>query len=231
MKRVVQFFAMGLYLFAVNSTLFAAKVNIEGLDRAKIIQALYQRAKIAAASFIDEAEIPDLSENEAEMLVGRRIQFLIGKVMKINVPGEFTSNEIDTEDFNRANGTDAAEQIIEELRSSGRAQSEMSGEIVYLKNGGSLPKGLAVASLKRLMALNLREIQALRILARNPTMKTNPSAKLESVGILDGTTGQLTQHMRDLLLAATEDLPGGFKIVDPFVSKPIPFRCSDLFGL
>lgn len=93
-------------------------IDITGLDRAKIIQALYSGAKAQGMSFIHYENKP-LDYNEAESLIDRSIDYLKGRVMKVKISSQ--SNEFDERLFDRDNGQGCANTLINDLRGKVKA--------------------------------------------------------------------------------------------------------------
>ncbi len=103
---------------------FAGKVNISGVDKAGLLRGLFYRAKPQGLGFLqvryceslltDNPEPRDLlSDSDVEQILERGyVDYLKGRVMKIDISGD----SVDTFLYNRDNGEDAAEEIIEGFR-------------------------------------------------------------------------------------------------------------------
>jgi hypothetical protein len=95
----------------------AGTKNIKGVNRAELVQALYETANFKGLGWLASAWIdPELSLEEAQQQVGKRLEYFKGKVMKIKVPSEKESDELDTWLYNRENWEGAAERVVDELR-------------------------------------------------------------------------------------------------------------------
>ena len=86
-----------------------AIINLEGLDRAEILAALYNASKPQGLGVLHYDPSP-MTRDEAEELLKVRTYFdyLKGRVMKIDLSG----NELDTWGYDRDNGQGAAEKAI-----------------------------------------------------------------------------------------------------------------------
>ena len=91
-------------------------MNIEGLDKAEVLAALYNGTRQQGMGFMQERGAEGMSVEQArkELADNKRAYFdyLHGRVMKIDL----SSDELDTWLYNRDNGHGAAEAIIEVLR-------------------------------------------------------------------------------------------------------------------
>jgi hypothetical protein len=88
-------------------------VSIIGLDKAKVLAALYNGARAQGAGFIHYDPTP-MSEDEASKILQHQIDFdyLKGRVMKVDLSGD----EIDPWGYDRDNGQGAVEEIVSALR-------------------------------------------------------------------------------------------------------------------
>ncbi len=94
-------------------------MNIANYDKAEVLAALYNRATPQGMSWL-QSEEQDMTIHEAREVLatyadtGVRpyLDYLKGRVMKINM----SHDEIDTRLYNRDNGKDAAEHVIEQLK-------------------------------------------------------------------------------------------------------------------
>lgn len=88
-------------------------MNISGLDKVKVLQALYEDARVQGLGFIHFVPGP-LAYEEAKALLaaGTYFDYLKGRVMKIDLKGD----EVETRLYNEDNGPGAAEQAIAQLR-------------------------------------------------------------------------------------------------------------------
>ncbi len=89
-------------------------MNIKGLNKAEVLAALYNNARVHGMGFL-QAKDGDMIKEEAQMWLDRTedkyFDYLHGRVMKIRISGD----EINTRLYNRDNGDGAAEKIIENL--------------------------------------------------------------------------------------------------------------------
>lgn len=117
-------------------------VNIQGLDKAELLAALYSRAQVLGMGRL-QAKPGDLTSDEARDLIAKhsyvgnrhisdrfcppntppttiRFDYLHGRVMKVELAGD----TLDTYLYNRDNGAGAAEAIVAALR----AKTEIPGQ-------------------------------------------------------------------------------------------------------
>lgn len=88
-------------------------MNISGLDKALVLAALYNNAKIQGKSALDlVGDVP--MENAQNYLETRSpdLDCLNGRKMKIDL----SFDEVDTSRYNYYNGEDAAEQAVDSIR-------------------------------------------------------------------------------------------------------------------
>lgn len=93
-----------------------AVISIEGLNKAVLLSELYNASKplgLGVLHFTPE----NMTVEQAQKLIdnqppGLRFDYIQGRVMKIDVTGDIT----ETSGYNRDNGYNAAELIIEKLR-------------------------------------------------------------------------------------------------------------------
>lgn len=114
MKKII----LGLVCLYSASTSFifsVPKINISGLNKKRLLNALYQRAQTQGLGVLHYKPNHSLSGDEAAEILQRRgyIDYLHGRVMKIDLSGDFC----DTRLYNRDNGDNAAEEVIKKLRS------------------------------------------------------------------------------------------------------------------
>ena len=88
-------------------------MNITGLNKAAVLVALYNNAKVQGLGFL-QATCKPMEEAEAAELLKEQSYFdyLHGRVMKIDMSGD----EINTRLYNRDNGDGAAERVVDKLR-------------------------------------------------------------------------------------------------------------------
>jgi hypothetical protein len=87
-------------------------MNISGLDKAKVLAALYNRARQQGMGFLHARGSEAMTVEQAREKIANNksmyFDYLHGRVMKIDLSGD----ELDTELYNRDNGRGAAERII-----------------------------------------------------------------------------------------------------------------------
>lgn len=93
-------------------------VNIEGLDRAEIISALYNASQPLGMGFLHYDPAP-MARDEAQALIDAQgdfpyFDYLKGRVMKVGFNGK--SNEMRVDLYDRDNGAGAAARVIDGLR-------------------------------------------------------------------------------------------------------------------
>lgn len=89
-------------------------MNIKGVSKAKILSALYNNAKVQGMGFIHFVS-GDMSTKEAQSMLDSGqtyFDYVKGRVMKIDLSKE---TELDTRLYNRDNGHNAAENIINKI--------------------------------------------------------------------------------------------------------------------
>ena len=111
MKKII-----GLCVLAVGMRAFAMEesngnIDISGLDKVVLLKALYERAKPLGSGFLQYTPAP-LSDEVAEKASKKYIDYLNGRVMKINISGD----EVNTRLYNRDNGASAAEEVIQNIK-------------------------------------------------------------------------------------------------------------------
>lgn len=93
-------------------------MDISGLDKAEVLAALYNGSRQQGAGFLHPRGASDMTVEQAREEIASRpgldFDYLHGRVMKIDL----RSDDLYTGLYNRDNGYEAAEQIINELRSS-----------------------------------------------------------------------------------------------------------------
>jgi hypothetical protein len=89
-------------------------MNIAGLDKALVLASLYNGSRQQGMGFLDSAGRKQMTVEEAGEILkhGTYFDYLHGRVMKIDL----ASDELQTALYNRDNGPEAAERIIDELR-------------------------------------------------------------------------------------------------------------------
>lgn len=92
-------------------------MKIEGLNKAEVLAALYNNAKVQGMGFL-QADNKQMTTEEAKTILDesddKYFDYLKGRVMKIRIAGD----EINTRLYNRDNGDGAAERVIGKLQPS-----------------------------------------------------------------------------------------------------------------
>jgi hypothetical protein len=88
-------------------------MNISGMNKAKILAALYNNSKPQGMGFLHFDDQPMTQEEAQELLDSGQTYFdyLKGRVMKIDLSGD----ELETWLYNRDNGENAAEAVLANL--------------------------------------------------------------------------------------------------------------------
>lgn len=108
MKRL-----MLLSLAILIQCTFAMGMDISDLDKVQLVKALYDRAKVQGIGICQQRS-GSLSDSEARKAMAKGyIDYLGGRVMKVDLSGD----SLDTYLYNRDNGPQAAEKVIQQLRS------------------------------------------------------------------------------------------------------------------
>ncbi len=87
-------------------------MDISGLDKAEVLAALYNQAKAQGMGFLQHTP-EDMTTEDARELLSKDTYFdyVQGRVMKIRLDGD----ELNTFLYNRDNGYQAAEAVLERL--------------------------------------------------------------------------------------------------------------------
>lgn len=88
------------------------KMDITGLDKAKILVALYNRSKQQGLGLLRPKRVLSIEEARELLKEHTYFDYLYGTVMKIKLDG----NELNTRLYNRDNGEGAAEAAIESIK-------------------------------------------------------------------------------------------------------------------
>ncbi len=111
MQRIVL-----LLLFVAPVAFSMDKVDISGLDKIELVKALYDRAKVQGMG-ICQQHSGSLSDSEVSKALAKNyIDYLNGRVMKVDLSGD----SLDTWLYNRDNGPEAAEIVIQKLRGASK---------------------------------------------------------------------------------------------------------------
>lgn len=89
-------------------------IDITGLNKARVLAALYNASRPQGLGFMNYEPTPMTEEQAQEILDNGQTYFdyLNGRVMKINLE----EDEVNTWAYNRDNGPNAAENVVEALR-------------------------------------------------------------------------------------------------------------------
>lgn len=87
-------------------------IDISGLDKASVLMALYNRARVQGLGFL-QARDGDMSREEANALLANDdyFDYVHGRVLKIS----FAEDLLFTGLYNRDNGPNAAEKAIQDI--------------------------------------------------------------------------------------------------------------------
>lgn len=88
-------------------------VNIKGLNKAKVLKALYDGSHVQGMGFLQA--VPSFTEEDAVEVLKETMDFdyLHGRVMKVNISGDEFNEWL----YDRDNGAGAAQRAIDTLRS------------------------------------------------------------------------------------------------------------------
>jgi hypothetical protein len=89
-------------------------MNITGLSKAKVLAVLYNNAKVQGRGFLQAID-GDMSVEVAQAILDsgqKDFDYLYGRVMKVDLSGD----EVDTWGYNRDNGENAAENVVDSIR-------------------------------------------------------------------------------------------------------------------
>lgn len=91
------------------------EVNIEGLDKAAVLIALYNASKVMGMGVLHARKSP-FTVGEATKLLKEysRFDYLFGRIMKVDLAG----NSFDPDSYDRDNGAGAAQRAIDKLRAA-----------------------------------------------------------------------------------------------------------------
>lgn len=96
-------------------------ISIKGLDKATVLAALYNASKPQGMGFLQYNPKPMTIEGARDLLKQTTyFDYLGGRVMKINL----AEDDVDTWGYNRDNGENAAEKVIEILQQTGDSNAD-----------------------------------------------------------------------------------------------------------
>ena len=92
-------------------------INIEGLEKAKLLQGLFNSAKPVGLGFYDPASNKEMSYEEAKNIIDKAkgrlyFDYLNGRKMKINISGD----EINSSEYDESSGSGTALMVVTALR-------------------------------------------------------------------------------------------------------------------
>lgn len=87
-------------------------VNIQGIDKVKLLEALWKKSQPAAFFRMQGISPPSFNMNEAQQAVKGYIDYFNGRVIKCNLSGD----EVDVWGFDRDNGNGAFQSVVDSLR-------------------------------------------------------------------------------------------------------------------
>lgn len=91
-------------------------MNIQGLDKAEVLAALFNAPKQQGMGFLDTRGASGMTVEQAREVLEKteHFDYLFGRVMKISL----NKDEVATHLYDRDNGPGAAERAIEHLKAS-----------------------------------------------------------------------------------------------------------------
>lgn len=96
--------------------------NLNGMDQAKVVAALYNASRAQGMGFMQYDATPMSVEEARELLQHTpNFDYLKGRVMKLS----FKNDELDTRLYNRDNGEGAAELVIDSIRASDDVNNQL----------------------------------------------------------------------------------------------------------
>ncbi|MFA6527532.1 MAG: hypothetical protein WCT20_03865 [Candidatus Babeliales bacterium] len=88
------------------------EVNITGLPKEELAKALFRNARPLGMGFLAFKPNEELSDKEAHIIATSYADYVHGRLMKIDISGDTVNTRL----YNRDNGQNAAEKVIETLR-------------------------------------------------------------------------------------------------------------------
>jgi hypothetical protein len=93
------------------------EIDITGLDKAKLLQVLFNNSKQQGMGFLDTSGSKDMTLEEAQSEIDERgdklfFDYLKGRVMKVNLSG----NSLNVWGYDRDNGEGAALAAVNSIR-------------------------------------------------------------------------------------------------------------------
>lgn len=151
MLNRVMISGLGILLTGIfnGPSAFAEKISIGLADRARLIQALHSHSRVAPGAWMNPHFEPfAITYEEAKALVGQKLEYVYGRVMRVYVPAESEGDVMEEFGYDVDNGLGAAERIVDHLRFGGLLLKEavswakLGTEQVTLGSGIVMPKEL-----------------------------------------------------------------------------------------
>ena len=103
-------------------------INIEGINKARLLQALFNHSHQQGLGLLDESGAVDMTIEDAQSIVQKFVNsqdrwpltfdYLRGRVMKVNIDGD----EFDSKRYDRDVGEGAAEAVVAAIREDMEAE-------------------------------------------------------------------------------------------------------------
>jgi len=107
--------------------------NIKGLNKAKLLSALYNASKPLGMGFMNPASKTEMTEEQAENELKKNssmyFDYLNGRVMKISLKDD----TLDTWGYNRDNGAGSAEKVVDALKNKKKLPVTSKKEMINEK--------------------------------------------------------------------------------------------------
>ena len=127
-KNSVYFALTGISILLMGHSVKSAQISISGINKVTLIKALYCSAK--ARKTPGPIPLIEISDTEAERLIGVQIDYLYGRAMKILIPKDETL--VESRWYDRDNGENAVLNVVNkisrDLTSSSSADFTTSGD-------------------------------------------------------------------------------------------------------
>lgn len=163
-----------------------------------------------------DANIFELTYEEAESLVAQPIEYLHGRLMRVTVPHAAVDDVLETWGYDRDNGVGAAEKIVSQLRYGGPSLREAvelaqkDTQMVNLDNGTTVQAKLykiAIAQIRQLSVPTHRDSQnmlnhLIRKAQQNNGYQINGNYRnrMQDMGFLD-ESGRIPEYLRNVVLS------------------------------
>jgi hypothetical protein len=118
------------------------RVNIDGLDRAAVLAALFNASRQQGRGFLNEEGRAQLTADRAREIlvnVGDRFDYLMGRVLKVDLP--VGAEEVDCRLYDEANGPEAGLMVVASLRSTNDPNNSV---IQYMHADGTYQASLVL---------------------------------------------------------------------------------------